>query len=130
MTYIILISLIVCIIFASALMIKKSQPISVVDANAATARANAYRILQTDRRLAQLVMLLSYADMTSTDHKGASLKSNRRLILEVRQITRSHMMGSSTYDVNLVAAQLLIISRNIGKKRKEKNANMPVSKCK
>ena len=91
-------------------------------------RQQAYDLVRADSRLAQVIMLLSYSDMDNPTVEGVRRRSNRRLVLEVRQIARRHFPDLTSEEVNTIAAQLLIIARNIGRKRRQ-NANMPVSKC-
>ncbi len=94
------------------------------EAPASKVRHHAYELVKSDSRLAQAVMLLSYADVSGPEVVGVRRRSNRRLILEVRQIVRQHFPEAQSETINLISAQLLIIAANIGRKRRRKNADM------
>jgi len=93
-------------------------------------RDQAHNLIRKDARLVWVIMLLSYSDMEDSTSANPRRKSNKRLVLEAQQITRLHMPLAPLQEVNMVVAQLLIISKNIGKKRNNYNASVPVPKRK
>ena len=118
-------ALIVVILSAAVWFVKTGDPYQDPNAKYQFAR----ELLRTDKRIAQAVMLLSYAGLENEEISHLQKKSNRRLILEIRQIVRLHMPKSATGDVNKVTSYLLVFSKNIAQKRRE-NANLSMQKCK
>lgn len=131
MTYIVTI-FIVCFVIALIWRLYNNESRKYEHESTTPSRAQqlAFDLIRTDPRVAQVVMLLSYSDMDIPSMTGARGKSNKRLVVEVRQIAKHHFPNATIQQVNLIAAQLLMIARNIGQKRRQKNANMSVSKRK
>ena len=81
-------------------------------------KQEALRLLNDDKRLSSLVVLLSFSDREKTPTETTS--SARRLIYEIRQRVALHLFDRSSRDINMVSAQIVIIAKNIGMSRKRK----------
>jgi hypothetical protein len=81
-------------------------------------KQEALRLLNDDKRLSSLVVLLSFADREKS--ATGDMSSTRRLIYEIRQRVVLHLFDRGTRDINMVSAQIVVIARSIEKSRKRK----------
>ena len=129
MSHIWLALFVLCVALVGLIVTRKPKAPESTVIDMSVHRESANRILRSSKRLAQLVVLISYSDLSGSGNLSSLTEGNKNLIIEIRKIVRQHMPNATSREASLITAQLLVIAKKIGVRRKEKNARMSLQKC-